>query len=38
MRENVLAKSGTMAIMASNAVSTTLVPEANGDSRRKLGI
>ena len=38
MRENALAKSPTMAIMGSNGILTTLVPEANGNSRRKLGI
>jgi hypothetical protein len=36
MRENVLAKSGTMAIMGSNGVLRTLGPGANSNSWKKL--
>jgi hypothetical protein len=38
MCENALAKSPTMAIMGSNEVLTILVPGANSNSRKKLGI
>jgi len=38
LRENALAKSGTMAIMGSNGILTILVPGANSNSRKKLGI
>jgi hypothetical protein len=38
MRENALAKSPTMAIMGSNGILTTLVPGANSNSWKKLGI
>lgn len=38
MRENALAKSGTMAIMGNNGVLTTLVPGANSNSWKKISI